>query len=167
MQHETDTTTSASDDYDSPWKEAIEHHFPEFMAFYFPQAYSQIDWSKGYDFLEQELRAIVRDAELGKRLLDKLVRVTLLSGQESWVYIHLEIQGTPQAEFPERMFVYNYRSFDQFRRPIASMALLADDAPNWKPQTFGYDLLGCQMGIRFPVAKLLDYEMCIRDRTAV
>ncbi len=66
MQHETDTTTSAStsaaDDYDSPWKEAIEHHFPEFMAFYFPQAYSQIDWSKGYDFLEQELRAIVRDA---------------------------------------------------------------------------------------------------------
>ncbi|MEY4195692.1 MAG: hypothetical protein RLZZ226_2060 [Pseudomonadota bacterium] len=23
------------DDYDSPWKEAIEHHFPEFMAFFF------------------------------------------------------------------------------------------------------------------------------------
>lgn len=66
----------------------------------------------------QKLRAIVRDAELGERLLDKLVRVTLLSGQESWVYIHMEIQGTPQAEFPERMFVYNYRSFDRFRRPI-------------------------------------------------
>ena len=104
--------------------------------------------------------------ELGKRLLDKLVRVTLLSGQESWVYIHLEIQGTPQAEFPERMFVYNYRSFDRFRRPIASMALLADDAPNWKPQEYRFEVLGCKHTLEFPVAKLLDYagqEAALQD----
>ena len=24
------------DDYDSPWKDAVEHYFPEFIAFYFP-----------------------------------------------------------------------------------------------------------------------------------
>ncbi|MBK6998766.1 MAG: DUF4351 domain-containing protein [Rhodoferax sp.] len=156
MQHEIDTPTTA-DDYDSPWKEAIEHHFPDFLAFYFPQVYRQIDWSKGYTFLEQELRAIVRDAQLGKRLLDKLVSVTLLNGQEGCVYLHLEVQGNVQAEFPERMFVYNYRTFDKFRKPVASLALLADDTPNWKPQTFGYDVLDCQVGIRFPVAKLMDY----------
>ena len=23
------------DEYDSPWKDAVEHYFPEFMAFYF------------------------------------------------------------------------------------------------------------------------------------
>jgi len=34
------------DEYDSPWKEAVEHYFPEFMEFYFPEAYTQIDWSK-------------------------------------------------------------------------------------------------------------------------
>ncbi|MEY4209528.1 MAG: hypothetical protein RLZZ20_2680, partial [Pseudomonadota bacterium] len=27
------------DDYDSPWKEAIERYFPDFMHFYFPAAY--------------------------------------------------------------------------------------------------------------------------------
>ena len=31
------------------------------------------------------------------------------------------------------------------------------DSLSWKPQTFGYDVLDCQMGIRFPVAKLMDY----------
>jgi len=39
----TQPPTNAADKYDSPWKEAIEHYFPEFMAFYFPDAYSAID----------------------------------------------------------------------------------------------------------------------------
>ncbi len=26
-----------NDDYDSPWKEAVEHYFPEFIEFYFPE----------------------------------------------------------------------------------------------------------------------------------
>ncbi|MCW2312806.1 DUF4351 domain-containing protein [Rhodoferax antarcticus] len=145
------------DNYDTPWKEAIEHHFPEFMAFYFPKAHCQIDWQKGYIFLDQELQAVVQDAELGKRFVDKLVQVNRLSGQEDWIYIHLEVQGSAQAEFAERMFVYNYRIYDRYHRPVASMAVLADDTPSWKPQEFGYDVLDCQMGIRFPIAKLLDY----------
>ena len=33
-------------DYDSPWKEAVEHYFLELMAFYFPLAFAEIDWSK-------------------------------------------------------------------------------------------------------------------------
>ena len=28
----------AQDDYDSPWKDAVEHAFPEFIDFYFPDA---------------------------------------------------------------------------------------------------------------------------------
>ncbi|WP_432380169.1 hypothetical protein [Duganella sp. P38] len=60
------------DDYDTPWKQAIAGHLPEFMAFYFPDAYDAIDWSRPHDFLDQELAALSRDAELGTRLLDKL-----------------------------------------------------------------------------------------------
>jgi hypothetical protein len=104
-----------------------------------------------------ELQAITQDAELGKRYVDKLVRVTRLNGQEDWLYLHLEVQGTAQAEFAKRMFVYNYRIFDRYDRPVASMAVLADDNEHWKPQEFAYDVLDCRMGIRFPVAKLLDY----------
>ncbi len=135
--------TAEPDSYDTPWKDAIERYFSEFMGFYFPQAHRQIDWDKGYTFLEQELQAITQDAELGKRFVDKLVRVTrLITGQEDWIYIHLEVQGTAQTEFAERMFVYNYRIYDRYRRPVASMAVLADDGLNWKPQAFGFEVLG-------------------------
>lgn len=36
-------------DYDTPWKEVIEQYFTEFIAFFFPQAYKDIDWHKGYE----------------------------------------------------------------------------------------------------------------------
>jgi len=50
---------TSNDQYDSPWKEVIERYFPEFMAFYFPDASAEIDWSKEHVFLDQELRAVV------------------------------------------------------------------------------------------------------------
>ena len=146
-----------NDDYDSPWKEAVERYLPEFMAFYFPVACAGIDWAKGHVFLDQELRAVVQDAELGHRFVDKLVRVTLLNGDDRWIYIHIEVQGSRQAEFAERMFVYNYRLYDRYRRPVASMAVLADDSENWHPTFFGYHVLGCNHILEFPAAKLLDF----------
>jgi len=42
-------------DYDSPWKTTIEFFFEEFLAFFYPQAHTDIDWSKGYGFLDKEL----------------------------------------------------------------------------------------------------------------
>ena len=147
-----------NDHYDSPWKEAIEHYFPEFMTFYFPDANAEIDWTKEHVFLDQELRALVQDAELGTRFVDKLVRVTELSGEQSWIYIHVEVQGTRQAEFAKRMFVYNYRIFDRYEKPVASLAVLADEHKKWKPTSYGYNVLGCRHTLEFPVAKLTDYD---------
>jgi hypothetical protein len=130
------------DDIDSPWKEAVERYFPEFMAFYFPAASLQINWNAGFEFLEQELLALTQDAELGKRFVDKLAKVTLLNGEGNLVYIHIEVQGSAQSEFAERMYTYNYRIYDHYKRPVASMAVLADDRPDWKPDQFGYEVLG-------------------------
>ena len=55
------------------------------------------------------------------------------------------------------MFVYNYRIFDRYKRPVASLAILTDDRPSWRPDRYGYAIWGCEMGLRFPVAKLTDY----------
>ena len=145
------------DDYDTPWKEVVTHHFPEFMAFYFPQAHAAIDWSRPHDFLDQEFAALARDAELGKRVLDKLVRVHLHTGGEQWVLVHLEVQGRRDKDFAERIFVYNYRVYDRYRHPVASLALLTDASSRWRPCAFSYQLLGCEMRIDFPIVKLQDY----------
>ena len=119
---------------------------------------AEIDWSKEHVFLDQELRAVVQDAELGTRFVDRLVRVSVLDGGESWIYIHIEVQGTRQAEFAKRMFVYNYRLFDRYDRPVASLAVLADAHKRWKPDSYGFSVLGCRHTLEFPVAKLTDYE---------
>lgn len=146
-----------NDDYDTPWKEVVTHHFPEFMAFYFPQAHAAIDWSRPHAFLDQEFAALSRDAELGRRLLDKLVSVHTHDGGERWLLVHLELQGWRDRDFAERMFVYNYRVYDRYRRPVASMALLTDDSLHWRPASFSYHLLGCKMRLDFPFVKLLDF----------
>ena len=81
----TQPVDTPNDQYDSPWKRAVENYFNEFIEFYFPLVHAEIDWAKEYVFLDQELRAVVQDAELGKRFVDKLVRVNVLNGDEKWI----------------------------------------------------------------------------------
>jgi hypothetical protein len=147
-----------TDDYDSPWKDILERYFGEFMAFFFADAYAGIDWSRGYESLDTELQQVVRDAELGKRLADKLMRVWRQDGEEQWVLIHIEIQASYDAGFARRMFIYHYRLFDRYQRTIVSLAVLGDDHPSWRPRQYGTELWGCEILLRFPVVKLTDYN---------
>jgi len=151
-------TTTLSDDYDSPWKDILERYLADFLAFFFPQAHTEIDWAVGYTFLDKELLAVMRDAELGRRLADKLIQVWRRDGEESWVLIHIEVQSQDESNFAERMFVYHYRLFDRYHRQIVSLAVLSDERDSWRPETFGYDLWGCELHFRFPTVKLLDYR---------
>jgi hypothetical protein len=56
------------------------------------------------------------------------------------------------------MYVYNYRLFDRYDRRVASLAVLTDDRPEWRPSTYVYELWGCRAGLEFPIVKLLDYD---------
>jgi hypothetical protein len=144
-------------DFDSPWKEALDYYFEAFLAFFFPQAHAAIDWSRGYQFLDKELQQVTREAELGRRVVDKLVQVWLKSGQEEWVLIHVEVQAQVEEDFPLRLFVYHYRLFDKYNRKVASLAVLADEREDWRPESLGYELWGCRLAFHFPVVKLLDW----------
>ncbi len=147
-------------DFDSPWKEATEFYFEDFLSLLFAEVHAAIDWSRGYEFLDKELQQIVRDAELGRRYVDKLVKVWLKNGDEKWILIHIEIQGDEEAEFGQRMFVYYIRLFDKYDRPVVSLAVLADENPKWRPSRYQSTLCGCAVRFEFPSVKLLDF----RDR---
>ncbi len=146
-----------TDDYDSPWKEAIETYFEECLEFFFPQAAVDIDWQSGYKFLDKELQKVVRKAETGRRSVDKLVEVRQKSGNSAWVLIHLDVQSQGKSDFAERMYIYNYRLFDRYKRRVASFAILADENPNWRPDSYEYSLWGSRVLLEFPTTKLLDY----------
>ncbi len=125
--------TDPSTSFDSPWKEVVETYLPEFIAFFFPDVYAQIDWEQGFEFLDQELRQVVRDAELGKRFVDKLVKIYRTGGEETWILLHLEIQSQYEAGFAERIYVYQYRIYDRYRRKVASLVVLGDESRSWRP----------------------------------
>jgi hypothetical protein len=144
-------------DYDSPWKEALDRYFDSCLAFFFPQAHAEIDWSRGYEMLDKELQRIAGQAKQGRRTVDKLVKVWLKNGEERWLLIHVEVQTWKESDFPKRMYVYNYRIFDRYDREVISLAILADDDPAWRPSRYGYGRWGFHAGVEFPIVKLVDY----------
>ncbi|MBD2513272.1 cytosolic protein [Desmonostoc muscorum] len=152
------TNTNPQTEYDSPWKQILQLYFEDFMLFFFPQAHGEIDWTRQPEFLDKELEQVVRDAELGKRLADKLVKIYRIGGEETWILIHLEIQSQSESDFSERMFTYNYRIYDRYKRSVASLAILGDEQVNWRPNRFGYELFGTKVEFQFPIVKLLDYQ---------
>lgn len=145
-------------DYDSPWKEALERYFPQALEFLFPLIHTEVDWERGWEFLDKELQQVVRDAELGRRLVDKLVKVWRRDGSETWVLLHLEVQGSYEANFAERMFVYHYRLRDRYNLSVVTLAILADKRLSWRPAGYSKSLWGCRVSLDFPMVKLLDYE---------
>ncbi len=145
-------------DFDSPWKEALDFFLSAFLQFFFPDVHAGIDWSKGYEILDKELEQIAREGDTGERRPDKLFKVWLTDGNVTWILIHVEIQSQQQAEFPTRMYFYNYRIFDRYFRPVLSLAVLGDESLKWRPQKFEYTIFGCRVLLEFPIAKLLDYR---------
>src|SRR5258708_2747857 len=111
-------------DVDSPWKEALDCFLAKFLAFFFPRAYRAINWSRGYEALDKEFQQIVREAVAGRVVADKLYKVWLKNGQETWILIHIEIQGQVEQGFPRRMFDYNVRALQLYGRTVVSLAVL-------------------------------------------
>ena len=157
-----------TDDFDGAWKNMpSERRFEAFVAFFLPEIHPLIDWSRGVESLEQELRAITRKSKRGHRSVDRLVKVWLLDGTESWVLVHVEIQSQEDAAFSLRMFQYRYRALDLFgERPITCLAILGDPNAAWKPRGYSNRFWGTSVNFAFPVVKLLEYADRLQELEA-
>ena len=144
--------------YDESWKEALNEYFESFLIFFFPEVHQLIDWTQTPRSLDKELQEITASSATEKRIADKLYQVWLLDKRVIWILIHIEIQSQYEVDFGERMYVYNYRSFDLYHKPVVSLAVLGDESNKWRPNTYSYAIGGCEVSLKFPIAKLLDYE---------
>lgn len=109
-------------------------------------------------FLDKELQQITPDAESGRRYADKLIKVYAKDGNETWVLIHVEVQGETEQDFAKRMFTYQYRLRDRYNMDVVSLAVLADTRREFRPTYFHYARWGCELTFAFPTAKLIDWE---------
>jgi hypothetical protein len=152
--------------YDEPWKEALGDYFEPFLEFFFPQVHGLIDWSQPPKSLDKELQQITASSDSGLRFADKLFQVWRPNNQETWILIHIEVQSQEESEFAKRMYIYNYRAFDLYEKPVISLAVLGDERKNWRPSSYSYSLGGCEVSLKYPIAKLLDYEARWQDLEA-
>lgn len=150
-------------DYDSPWKEALDVYFQAFLALFFPVIHNDINWARGFESLDKELQKITPRAAHGRRYVDKLVKVWRKNGRAVWVLIHIEVQTQRERGFARRMYTYNYRITDHYGRTAVSLAVLADDDPNWRPSSYQDALWGWSVRMTFPALKLLDYGDCVAE----
>jgi hypothetical protein len=144
--------------YDESWKEALSEYFDSFLDFFFSPIYQQIDWTKIPQALDKELQQITASSDTEKCIADKLYQVWLLDQQEIWILIHIEIQSQYDRDFCQRMYIYNYRAFDLYQKPVVSLAILGDERINWRPNRYEFKFGGYELMLKFPMVKLLDYE---------
>ena len=147
---------SKTTEYDSPWKEGWRIFLHSFMRVCFPDVERAINWLRRPEFLDKELRKIVRDAQSGNKFVDLLIKVWLRDGSEEWILLHVEIQHGPDPQFQVRMYRYNYRATDVYGRPVITLAVLADTDPDWRPTFYEMVLPGTRVRFDFSVCKLLD-----------
>jgi Domain of unknown function (DUF4351) len=150
--------STAHSDQDSPWKDVLRQYFPEAMSFFFPATAKWIDWRKPVTFLDKEFQQIAIDAEIGRRYADQLVKVWRKRGKELFLLLHVEVQAKPEADFSERMLIYNLRIFNLFHHPAISLAILCDGNQKWRPNRYEFEYPDTHLLFEFGTVKLLDYQ---------
>lgn len=108
---------------DGLWKKVIGDLFEDFLLFFAPELHGAVDFSRAPNFLQQELFQEILDKKKGTNYADQIVKVHLKNGEEKWILVHIEVEGSADGNFSKRMFRYFYRIFDKFdhnssRKPL-------------------------------------------------
>ena len=136
---------------------ALEQFLPEILERFFPETHALIDWSRPFEFLEQELKKVLPPTDGGSRKpwrVDKLIRVFLRDGGERWLLIHLEVQSFPEEDFTARIFGYYCRLQAAFGRDVLPLVILADGTRGWHPKEYRHELGNVSLRLRFDTCKL-------------
>ncbi len=144
---------------DEAWKHVLSVYFKKFMLFFYPDLAKKIDWTAGYETLDQELFKITSESIVGTRRVDKLVKIRSLDGQNCLVLLHVEVQGTKDPHFEKRLFQYFYRLHDLHCLPTLTLAILSDKNAHWRPSNYLEEVWGYPVcNFQFLTNKLLDYR---------
>ena len=147
------------DHYDSAWKLVIEFLLRPFLELFFKAIADGVDWSVRPEFLDGQLQSIMPEGSPGEMRADKLVRVGLLGGGSAVLLVHVEVQAQRDPDLARRMFRYHYRLFDKFGHPAASLVVLADDEPGWKPGAYEHETGMSRLRFEYATCKLRELDL--------
>lgn len=106
--------------HDQLFKELLQEYLREFCLALLPRAARQLRWDE-VEFLGTDL---FTDQPVGRRRQPDLVaRVRTLSGGDACILIHLEIEASPGADFPRRMYEYHSLLWTRYGVPVLPIAV--------------------------------------------
>ena len=143
---------------DGLWKIVIGDLFEDFLLFFAPELHEAVDFSKKPDFLQQELFKEILERKKGTNYADQIVKVHLKDGNEKWILVHIEVEGSADADFSKRMFRYFYRIFDKFDREIVAFAVMTGSSTSEDSLEFTYSYFGTTLDYAYNVRKVMDYD---------
>lgn len=144
-------------DQDGLWKKIIGELFDDFLLFFTPELYEQINFKQEPIFLDKELFQEVVDEKKGRRYADRLAKVQLKNGQEKWILIHVEVQSSNENEFSKRMFQYFYRIYDMYEEEIVAIAVHTSLENIHQMKKFKYNYFGTELSYSYNNYKIENY----------
>lgn len=142
---------------DQIWKSIIEDLFNPFLHYFFADFTSEIDFSKGFVFLDKELQTISLKSNSKNRRADKLAKVWLKNGEEKWILIHIEVQGYTDDTFSQRVYNMHSRIKDKYNRPVAVLIIYTDDSPTFHPKEYKETCFSTEISLKFATFKVLEH----------
>jgi hypothetical protein len=115
-----------------------------------------IDWSYPPVWCDKELTRILARFGHRPKSVDMLVKVRLLSGEEQWILLHLEVQSGWEAGFEFRIFRYNSGLVWIYEQRVITLVVLADLDEAWRPSEYAFRVGDFESRLQFPVCKLID-----------
>jgi hypothetical protein len=154
-------------EFDAPWKETLDHFLSELLQFFMPEVWGTIDWSVPPENLETELQKIIGDAAFGTTTADRLFKLKERDTADPiYLLLHVEVQAQVDQRLPQRMYLYHNRIMELYGQHPISVAILADDSPNWRPTRYEWAKAGCQVVHQFNAIKLWDWHNRIDELLA-
>jgi hypothetical protein len=130
-------------DQDDAWKNYISKDFFDCLSIIHPILFAAVDTLIAPEFLEQEMSNAMRGKYKVKgkeKKTDKLVKLRLLTGQDYYIYVHLEIQDQLQDDFPERLYIYrSLISLRYMTQNITTIVIFTGKAPSEKHTIFHHE----------------------------
>ncbi|MCP4705516.1 MAG: hypothetical protein GY865_13025, partial [candidate division Zixibacteria bacterium] len=92
-----------------------------------------------------------------------MIKVYLKDGSVKYIciFIHVEVQGTKVVKFEQRVYIYNYRIFNQHLDKgveVVSLVILTDEDKNYRPDEYHVGRWGFDLRMKIPLVKLIDYR---------
>jgi hypothetical protein len=130
-------------DQDDAWKNYISKDFFDCLSIIHPILFAAVDKKVAPQFLEQEMSNALRGKFKVKgkeKKTDKLVKLRLLTGEDYYIYVHLEIQDQLKDDFPERLYIYrSLISLRYMTQNITTIVIFTGKPPSEKHTVFHHE----------------------------